>query len=290
MSGRISKARTLCSPSRHLSHCVQEHNRYEMMIRTVTVTRYVTPLREGGSVPAIVEADDLGTYVLKFRSAGQGPKVLIAELVAGEIGRALGLPVPEIVFADLDPVLGRSEAHQEIRQMILASGGLNLALDYLPGSFAYDPAAARPSDPDFASAIVWFDAFISNVDRTARNTNMLLWHKQVWLIDHGASLTFHFSWPAFRERMRSAFPLVRQHVLLPFATALREADARLSALLTPDVLAAIVAQIPDAWLDEDQNFADPTQHRDAYLEYLTQRLAGPRAFVEEAIRAQSQLV
>lgn len=260
------------------------------VVRTVTVTRYVTPLREGGSLPAIVEADDLGTYVLKFRGAGQGPKVLIAELVAGEIGRVLGLPVPEIVFAELDPVLGRSEPDPEIKALIDASAGLNLALDFLPGSFAYDPAVAPPPDAELASAIVWFDALISNVDRTVRNTNMLLWHRRLWLIDNGASLYVHYAWGNYVERARRPFPQIRDHVLLPFAAALAEVDARLGALLTPRAVGAVVDLIPDAWLEEDAAFAGPAEHRAAYATYLVERLRAPRTFVDEAIRARAQLV
>ena len=253
-------------------------------IRTVTITRYVTPLREGGSLPAIVEADDLGTYVLKFRGAGQGPKVLIAELITGEMARALGLPVPEIVFAELDPALGRSEADPEIQQLILASGGLNLALDYLPGSFAFDRAIGPLPDPDLASAIVWLDALVSNVDRTVRNTNLLIWHRTPWLIDHGASLYFHFGGPDYAARAQSSFPEVRKHVLLPLATALDAADARLAPILTSDVVAAIVGLVPDAWL-HDTAFASPDAQRAAYVGYLVERLAGPRDFVAEALRA-----
>src|SRR5882672_3184770 len=164
-----------------------------MSLRTVIATRYVTPLREGGSLPAIIEADDDGMYVLKFRGAGQGPKALIAELVAGEIGRALGLLVPEIVFVELDPELARTEPDPEIQSLIRASAGLNLALDYLPGSVMFDPVAWKP-DADFASSVVWFDAYATNVDRTARNTNMLVWHRKLWLIDHGAAFYFHHTW------------------------------------------------------------------------------------------------
>src|SRR5256714_1457412 len=177
----------------------------EVEVRTVTATRYVTPLREGGSLPAIVEADDLGTYVLKFRGAGQGPKVLIAELLAGEIARAIGLPMPEIVFAELDPVLGRSEPDPEIQDLIAASAGLNLALDYLPGSFAFDPAVGPAPDAALASALVWFDAYVSNVDRTVRNTNLLVWHKRLWLIDNGASLYFHYAGPDYSARAATPF-------------------------------------------------------------------------------------
>lgn len=255
------------------------------MIRTVTATRYVTPLREGGSVPAIVEADDDGMYVLKFRGAGQGPKALIAELVAGEIGRALGLPVPEIVFIELDPVLGRAEPDPEIQDLIRASAGLNLALDYLPGSLTYDPLVAPRPAPALAAAIVWFDAYVTNVDRTARNVNMLLWHKRLWLIDHGAALYFHHSWTDYLARSRSSFPAIRDHVLLPYAAGLAEAPARLIPLLPPATLQAIVGAIPDAWLAHDSVFADPAAARAAYLAYLTARLAAAPVFVEEALNA-----
>src|SRR6476469_1051124 len=201
------------------------------MIRTVTATRYVTPLREGGSLPAIVEADDDGTYVLKFRGAGQGPKALIAELVAGEIGRALGLPVPEIVLVNLDPAMARNEPDEEIQSLLKASAGINLALDYLPGSLAFDPVVGPRPAPALASAIVWFDALVSNVDRTARNTNMLIWHKALWLVDHGAALYFHRRWADYMARSRLPFAQIKSHVLLPFATALPEADATLPARL-----------------------------------------------------------
>ena len=255
-------------------------------VRTVFVTAYVTPLREGGSLPAIVEADDLGTYVLKFRGAGQGPRVLIAELVSGELGRALGLPVPEIVFAELDPVLGRSEPDPEIQALLRASAGLNLALDYLPGSFAYDPAVSPPPDPELASAIVWFDAFISNVDRTIRNTNMLIWHGGLWLIDNGAALYFHYAPPPWTERARDPFPRIREHVLLPYASRLGEVDDVVTARLTPEVIADIVDLIPDEWVPDD----DPADYRAAYREYFLERLRSPRPFVEEAFRARSQIV
>jgi hypothetical protein len=261
----------------------------EIMLRTVTATRYVTPLREGGSLPAIVEADDDGLYVLKFRGAGQGPKVLIAELVAGEIGRALGLPVPEIVFVDLDPALGRNEPDFEIQALVEASAGLNLALDYLPGAYAFDPLLAPP-DAGLASEIVWFDAFVTNVDRTPRNVNMLTWHRRIWLIDHGAALFFHHTWADYLHRSTSPFPQVKDHVLLPFADDLRAADERLSTRLTPVLLEQIVAQIPDMWLGVEQGFADPDAHRAAYLAYLHSRLQPPHRFVEEAIRARAQLV
>src|SRR3982751_6029336 len=195
-------------------------------LRTVTATRYVTPLREGGSLPAIIEADDDGIYVLKFRGAGQGPKALIAELVAGEVARAVGLPVPEIVFVELDPELARTEPDPEIQALIRASAGLNLALDYLPGAVTFDPVAEKP-DAELASSVVWFDAYVTNVDRTPRNTNMLMWQRRLWLIDQGEALYFHHTWNYKRERSRDPFPLIKNHVLLNFAASLGEADAEM---------------------------------------------------------------
>ena len=261
-----------------------------MAIRTVTATRYVTPLREGGSLPAIVEADDDGLYVLKFRGAGQGPKALIAELVAGEIGRALGLPVPEIVFVELDAALARSEPHQEIQDLIAASAGLNLALAYVGGALAYEPLLPPPEALALASAIVWFDAYTTNVDRTARNTNMLVHDRQLWLIDHGAALYVHHTWAGYIERSRGAFPQIKDHVLLPYADALPEADMVLSPLLSPDLIHSIVALIPDGWLDNEPSFASRDEHRAAYASYLLSRLAEPHAFVEEALDARAKLV
>ncbi len=259
-------------------------------VRMVTATRYVTPLREGGSLPAIVEADDDGLYVLKFRGAGQGQRALIAELVAGELGRALGLPVPEVVFVELDPVLGRSEPDFEIKALIEASPGLNLALDYLPGSLDYNPLLVPPPGPELAARIVWFDAYISNVDRTVRNTNMLLWHKRLYLIDHGASLYFHHSWAGYLARSRAPFPQIKDHVLLPVAGDIHAADQELAPRLTPGIIADIVALIPDAWLRDESQFVSPGEHRAAYQAYLESRLAAPRPFVEEAEHARARLV
>jgi hypothetical protein len=250
-------------------------------VRTVRVTRYVTPLREGGSLPAIVEADDDGLYVLKFRGAGQGARALIAELVSGEIARALGLSVPEIVFAELDPDLARTEPDPEIFALIRDSAGLNLALDYLPASVMFDPVVEKIS-PDLASRIVWFDAYVTNVDRTVRNTNMLMWHRGLWLIDHGATLYFHHSagWAEDRARARTPFPLITEHVLLRRAGMLAEIDAAMAARLMPAVIEGIVGLIPDGWIEEGPSY------RAAYSRYLIDRLASPRAFVEEAIRAR----
>ncbi len=236
-------------------------------------------------MPAVVEADDLGLYVLKFRGAGQGPRALVAEWISGEIARALDLPVPEIVFIDLDPELARTEGDPEIQDLIKASAGLNLAMDYLPGAANFDPLAEQPS-PELASAIVWFDAFISNVDRTVRNPNLLVWHRRVMLIDHGASLYFHHGWDGDVSGAGRPFPLIKDHVLLPLADGLAEADVRLSAKLDPQRLADIVAQVPDAWLEGGDAFGTPEQQRIAYTQYLQQRLALPHAFVQEAERAR----
>jgi hypothetical protein len=262
-------------------------------IRTVTATRYVTPLREGGSLPAIIEADDDGMYVLKFRGAGQGPKALIAELVAGEIGRALGLRVPEIVLVELDPDLARTEPDPEIQALIRASAGLNLALDYLPGSVTFDPVAEK-LEADLASTVVWFDAYVTNVDRTPRNANLLMWHRRLWLIDHGAALYFHHTWTNFRERSRDAFPMIKDHVLLRSTSpsSLRDIDSKMTERATPDIICGIVKLIPHVWLvDEslgsDSQFGGPAEQRDAYIEYLLSRLAAPHVFLEEAIRARS---
>ena len=257
-----------------------------MNLRTVTATRYVTPLREGGSLPAIIEADDDGMYVLKFRGAGQGPKALIAELVAGELARAAGLAVPEIVFVELDAELARTEPDPEIQDLIRASAGLNLALDYLPGSVMFDPVAEKP-DAELASAIVWLDAYVTNVDRTPRNTNMLMWHRRLWLIDHGAALYFHHTWKNYRERSRDLFPLIKDHVLLRLANSLREADSQMTERITPAVIDRIIKLIPDAWLVGDSAFSQSSQYRDAYVEYLLNRLEASHIFLEEAIRAQS---
>lgn len=257
-----------------------------MKPRTVRATRYVTPLREGGSLPAVVEADDDGLYVLKFRGAGQGPKALIAELVAGELARALSLPVPEIVFVTLDPALARTEPDPEIQDLIRASAGLNLALDYLPGSVTFDPVIDKV-DSALASRVVWFDALVTNIDRTPRNTNLLVWHKRLWLIDHGAALYFHHSWANYLERSRAPFAQIKEHVLLPSAGALEEADSALAPLVTPELVTELLDLIPDEWLASDAQFADAAATRAAYAEYLRERLRPPRDFVKEAADARA---
>jgi hypothetical protein len=258
-------------------------------LRTVNVTRYVLPLREGGSLPAIVEGDDDGQYVLKFRGAGQGPKALLAELVAGQIARRLGLPVPEIVLAELDPALADTEPDPEIQDLVRASGGTNVALDFLPGAFAYDPAV-HPVDGELASAVVWFDALVSNLDRTRRNTNLLVWHRRLHLIDHGAALYFHHAPSPFVPRAREPFKLVGDHVLLPRADRIAALDATLAARLDSEFLAGLLAQVPDAWLaDDPADAAAAADTRAAYVQYFTDRLQAPRAFALDAAHAHDRL-
>ncbi|WP_050435837.1 HipA family kinase [Chondromyces crocatus] len=260
-------------------------------MRTVQTTRYVTPLREGGSLPALVEGDDDGMYVLKFRGAGQGPKALIAELVAGELARALALPVPELVFMTLDARFGDAEPDPDIADLLSASTGLNLALDFLPGALPYQALAGAKLDPALAAAVVWFDAFVSNVDRTVRNPNLLLWHKQLWLIDHGAALYVHHAWTDEvdpREDALDPSAFIKQHVLLPYAGDLAAADAMLAPRLTKERIEAIVAMIPDAWLEGAETSERAAARRAGYAGYLERRLESPRRFVEEAIRAQAR--
>jgi hypothetical protein len=247
-----------------------------MPLRTVTATRYVTPLREGGSLPGLVEADDDGLYVLKFRGAGQGLKALIAEVIAGELARALGLAVPEIVLMEVDPALGAAEPDPEIQDLITGSAGTNVALDFLPGSMPYTPAAGTQPPPELAADVVWLDALISNVDRTPRNPNLLVWHERMWLIDHGAALYFHHrdGWDPEADAGR-AFPGIADHVLLPLAGSILDADARQAERLSDAVVRSAVAAVPADWLDGER-----------YVEYFAHRLAKPRGFAEEAERAR----
>jgi len=254
-------------------------------MRTVNTTRYVTPLREGGSLPAIIEADDDGMYVLKFRGAGQGTKALVAELIAGELARAAGLLVPELVFVNLDPEIAKTEPDPEIQDLIRASGGLNLGLDYLPGSVMFDPVAEKP-DAELASRIVWFDAYVTNLDRTPRNANMLMWHRRLWLIDHGAAMYFHHAWKDMDQRSKDPYALIKEHILLPFADALEAADEAMTAVITEAVIKDVVDLVPDDWMKEHEPFSTIAENRQAYIDYLTRRLAEPRHFVEEAIRAR----
>ena len=259
-------------------------------VPTVIATRYVTPLREGGSLPGIVEADNLGLYVVKFRGAAQGLPVLVAELICGELGRALGLPVPEIAFIEFDPVFANAEPDPELQGLLRASGGLNLGLDYLPGSIAYQPARPRGVDGALASAIVWFDAFVMNVDRTAKNPNLLVWHDKLWMIDHGAALYVHHAWNDPDRVARSRFPLVREHVLMPQADAILPAAERLRVLMTESLIEGILALIPDEWLTgESAPFATADDYRAAYRRFLLLRLNEWEGFTREAIEAHAAL-
>lgn len=258
-------------------------------LRTVQVTRYVTPLREGGSLPAIVEADDDFLYALKFRGAGQGEKALIAELIAGEIARALGLRVPEIVFANLDEAFGRTEPDEEIQDLLRASEGLNLALHFLSGAITFD-ALVTTVDARLASQIVWLDCLITNVDRTPRNTNMLMWHKELWLIDHGAAFYFHHSWPNLEEQARRPFAQIKDHVLLPQASELELVDAEYRQILSPERIHAIVSTIPDAWLTGESPFTTAADYRQAYVQFLINRVAASEIFVKAAQHARKALI
>jgi len=262
---------------------------HQPQIRTVNMVRYVTPLREGGSLPAIVEADDGFLYVLKFRGAGQGVKALIAELIGGEIARALGLYVPEIVFAHVDPAFGRTEPDEEIQDLLKASAGLNLALHYLSGAITFDPNVTK-IDAALASKIVWLDCLITNVDRTARNTNMLMWHKDLWLIDHGASLYFHHSWSHWEEQAKRPFVQVKDHVLLPWASELEQADAICRNMLSPERINAIVSVVPDEWLLANHSGQSANEIRQVYMQFLTTRCAQSHIFVKEAQYARKALV
>ena len=259
-------------------------------MRTVLATRYVTPLREGGSLPAIVEADDSGLYVVKFRAAGHGTKALIAEWLSGELARAAGIRVPEIVGVEVDAALGRNEPDPEIRELLRNSTGTNIGLDFLPGSITFDPTAGPAPPADEASAIVWFDAFTTNVDRTPRNPNLLAWHRQLWLIDHGSSLYFHHAWDPTASDGRNAFAPIRDHVLLPWATGIATAGERIAAAWTPAVVTSVLAAIPDAWLTDEPRFASPAEHREAYAHYFERRLGAATIFTEEAERARHAVV
>jgi hypothetical protein len=259
-------------------------------MRTVVATRYVTPLREGGSLPGLVEADDDGLYVVKFRGAGQGPRALVAEWLAGELGRAIGLPVPDLVGVEIDPALGDAEPDEEIHDLVGASGGLNLGMDFLPGALSFNPATATARDlidPAFAADVVWLDAFVTNPDRTAQNPNLLVWHGRPWLIDHGASLYIHHTWREPDEHARRPFARIADHVLLPYAGSVAEADARNAARIDEGLLDGLVAALPDRWLPDDPAAGDAAAQRRAYVRYLTRRLETPRPFVEDAERARA---
>ena len=259
-----------------------------MEIRNVNIIRYVTPLREGGSLPAIVEADDQFLYVVKFRGAGQGRKALIAELIGGEVARALGLKVPEIVCAFLDSAFGRMEGDEEIQDLLKASAGLNIGIHYLSGAITFDPLATKVP-ADLASMIVWLDCLLMNVDRTSRNTNMLWWHKELWLIDHGAALYFHHNWEAGDPATKS-FINIKDHVLLPLATELEGVSEKCKSILTEARIHDIISSVPEEWLADEPAFATLTAHRQAYINFLVSRIHHADIFVKEAIHAGATVI
>lgn len=255
-------------------------------LRTVNVTRYILPLREGGSLPALVEADDDYKYVLKFRGAGHGVKMLISELIGGEIARVLGFKMPELVFANLDENFGRSEADEEIQDLLKGSTGLNLAMHFLSGAINFDPAVML-IDSEKASKIVWLDSFLTNIDRTFRNTNMLIWNRELWLIDFGASLYFHHSWDGWEEKAKTPFVLIKDHVLLKQATELEKIDLDFKSKLTTEVLEKVVNLIPDDWLNWRDTDLSPEEIRDVYLQFLSIRLENSEIFVKAALDART---
>ncbi|MBC7848257.1 MAG: aminotransferase class I and II [Chitinophagaceae bacterium] len=254
-------------------------------IRNVQVTRYVTPLREGGSLPAIAEANDGFLYVLKFHGAGQGPKALIADFIGGEIARAIGLLVPEMVFAELDKAFGRTEPDEEIQELLRKSEGLNLGVHYLSGAISYDPAVTK-IDPTLASKILWLDSLLMNVDRTARNTNMLSWHGELWIIDHGASLYFHHQWDNWEEQSLKPFAAIKDHVLLAQASELNQVDTDLKLLLSEQLVHHIVSLIPEKWLQHDHDGITVNDIRKVYIDFLLSRISNSHIFLNEAMNAR----
>ena len=253
-------------------------------LRTVTVMRYILPLREGGSLPALAEADDDFKYVLKFRGAGHGVKMLISELLGGKITEKLGLKIPELIFVNLDVDFGRTEADEEIQDLLKNSEGLNLGLHYLSGSITYDPSVKI--DPLLASKIVWLDAFITNIDRTFKNTNLLMWHKELWVIDNGASFYFHHSWQNFDTAAKTPFKYVKDHVLLPQATLLDEADQFAKEVLNENTFREIVDLIPEDWLHWNDADETPEEIREIYFQFLKTRLENSQIFLNEAKNAR----
>ncbi len=260
-----------------------------MKLRTVNVIRYITPLREGGSLPALAEADDGFKYVVKFRGSGHGTKMLVSELIGGAIAHTLGFRLPELVFINLDEAFGRTEGDEEIQDLLQASRGLNLGLHFLSGALTFDPVVTTV-DPKTASQIVWMDALLTNVDRTARNTNMLMWHKELWLIDHGASLYFHHSWVNWEKYALSPFSQIKDHVLLPYATMLDEVDTEFKKILTPEKITEIVALLPDDWLHWGGEEESPQQIREVYTGFLTERIKHSQIFIKEAQNARKTLI
>jgi hypothetical protein len=249
-------------------------------LRTVRATKYVTPFREGGSLPGLVEADDDGLYVVKFHGAAQGPRALVAEVIVGELARALRLPVPELVLVDVDPVLGGLDGDPWVAELLERSPGVNAGLDFLPGSLTFNPRADGRPDPELAASVVWFDALVTNTDRSPRNPNILAWHRRLYLIDHGASLFIHHTWRDPTEHARRPLETIADHVLLPYASSLDGAHARLAPLVTEPRLRAIVELVPDAWLLPHPIAGDTTAQRGAYVAYLLERVGTPAALVD----------
>ena len=260
-----------------------------MELRTVNVTRYITPLREGGSLPALADADDGFKYVVKFRGAGHGTKALISELIGGAVAQTLGFRIPELVFVNLDEAFGRTEGDEEIQDLLQNSKGLNLGLHFLSGAFTFDPVVTQV-DAKLASQIVWMDAFLTNVDRTVRNTNMLIWHKELWLIDHGATLYFHHSWVNWEKYALSPFSQIKDHVLLPSASQLNEVDIEFKKILTPEKINEIVNLIPEEWLEWGEDGETPNDIKNIYLQFLIERLNNSLIFVKEAQDARKTLI
>lgn len=261
----------------------------DIELRTAAVDRYISPLREGGSLPALAEADDGFKYVVKFRGAGHGTRALIAELIGGEIARVAGMRVPELVFLTLDEDFGRTEGDEEIQDLLRASHGLNLGLHFLSGALTWD-VTVNSTDPDTASRIVWLDAFLTNVDRTVRNTNMLLWNRELWLIDHGASLYFHHAWQGWERVALTPFPYIKDHALLPLASRLPEADSYMRERITPALIDSVVALVPDDWLLRADPDTPPAHQRDVYSRFLMTRLENSKIFVDHAIDIRKTLV
>lgn len=260
-----------------------------MELRTVDVTRYIMPLREGGSLPALAEADDGFKYVVKFRGSGHGTKVLVSEMIGGLIAQALGFKIPEIVFLNLDEAFGRTEGDEEIQDLLQGSRGLNMGYHFLSGALTFDPVVTK-IDTELASKIVWMDSLLMNIDRTCRNTNMLMWHKELWLIDFGASLYFHHSWVNWEKYIMNTFPQVKDHVLLPQASRIREVDRELKNTLSPEKIAEIVNFIPDDWLNWNTENETPQDLRNVYIQFLNERLTHSEIFIKEAQNARETLI
>jgi hypothetical protein len=266
-----------------------QQDKFQDTLRHVNVTRYVMPLREGGSLPALAEADDGFNYVLKFKGAGQREKALIAELIGGELARRLGFKVPELVFAHLDEAFGRSEGDEEIQDLLKSSQGLNLALHFLSRALTFDPGASHV-DEYLASRIVWLDAWITNVDRTFRNTNLLIWNRELWLIDHGASFLFHHSWENWERHAVSPFAIIKDHVLLPRATELERVDAEMKSMITPQLISQVLAMLPEEWILASRDTETAEEAREVYLSFLMKRLENSEVFVNEANDARKALI